>query len=156
MHMERHVETFTSAGLARAAAINPETIRFYERNGLIKPESRSAAGYRIFTLQAADRIRFIKRAQQLGFSLREIKELLSMRQERTGRECAAVKNLAREKIDEIDDKLRTLKKMRAILTQLEQQCPGSGPLSGCPIIGCLQEQTTTVSKARKNGGRRNA
>lgn len=141
--MEKQTELLTLGRLARQVAVNPETIRFYERSGLIRPDSRLASGYRIFTHESARRVRFIKRAQQLGFSLAEIKGLLSLRQERTGRECAAVKKLAREKVGEIDSKIATLKQMRTILKRLERQCPGSGPLSGCPIVGCLNENEPT-------------
>lgn len=103
------------------------------------------------------RVRFIKRAQKLGFSLREIKELLSMRLELTGKECADVKRLAASKIVEIDRKIDALTGMRSVLKRLEEQCPGNGPLSGCPIVESLQHDENSqasnargVSKCRKS------
>lgn len=150
--MEKQTELLTLGRLARQVAVNPETIRFYERSGLIRPDRRLASGYRIFSHESARRVCFIKRAQQLGFSLAEIKELLSLRQGRTGRECEAVKKLAKDKIGEIDGKIATLKQMRTILKRLERQCPGSGPLNGCPIVGCLNKNEATVH-GRRRGGR---
>ncbi len=128
--------------LAKAAEVNPETIRYYEREGLLEAPARLSSGYRIFPRESIQQIRFIKRAQKLGFSLSEIKELLSMRLELTGRECATVKRLAAEKIAEIDRKIHNLADMRSVLKKLEQQCPGSGPLSGCPIVESLQQDGT--------------
>jgi MerR family mercuric resistance operon transcriptional regulator len=131
------MEPLTTGRLAKQAEVNPETIRYYEREGLLEAPARLRSGYRVFPEKSAQRVRFIKRAQKLGFSLQEIKELLFMRQERTGRECAAVKRLAADKILEIDRKVEALMSMRSVLKQLEEQCPGSGPLSGCPIVESL-------------------
>jgi len=135
-------ESLTTGRLARMVDINPETIRYYEREGLLEQPLRLASGYRIFPAESVARIRFIKRAQRLGFSLDEIKELLAMRVERTGRECAQVKRLATRKIAEIDGKMQALLAMRGVLEQLEAQCPGSGPLSRCPIVNSLQAVET--------------
>jgi len=133
------MEQLTMGRLAKRVEVNPETIRYYEREGLLAAPERLQSGYRIFPEESVQRIRFIKRAQKLGFSLHEIKELLSMRLELTGRECARVKRLAAGKIAEIDQKIQTLSAMRSVLKQLEEQCPGSGPLSGCPIVASLQQ-----------------
>lgn len=145
------MEILTMGRLATRVEVNPETIRYYEREGLLEAPERLPSGYRVFPEESVQRIRFIKRAQKLGFSLHEIKELLSMRLELTGRECAAVKRLAAAKIVEIDQKIEALASMRSILKQLEEQCPGSGPLSGCPIVGSLQQdvQGRQKSQARK-------
>ena len=132
------MEQQTISRLARRVDVNTETIRYYEREGLLEPPERLPSGYRIFPENAVQRVHFIKRAQKLGFSLHEIKELLSLRQELTGRECARVKRLAAEKIKEIDRKIEALAGMRSVLKDLEEQCPGSGPLSGCPIVESLQ------------------
>ena len=133
------MERLTMGRLAKRVEVNPETIRYYEREGLLAAPARLPSGYRIFPEESVQRIRFIKRAQKLGFSLHEIKELLSMRLELTGRECAAVKRMAAEKIVEVDQKIQALAAMRSVLKQLEEQCPGSGPLSGCPIVESLQQ-----------------
>lgn len=134
------MEPLTMGRLAKRVEVNPETLRYYEREGLLSPQKRLSSGYRIFSEASVDRVQFIKRAQSLGFSLREIKELLSLRLERTGKECARVKRLAGEKILEVDRKIEALVKMRDILNQLEKHCPGSGPLSDCPIIDSLSKR----------------
>lgn len=140
------METLTMGRVAIRAGINPETIRYYERVGLLMPATRLPSGYRIFTEETVRRIRFIKRAQHLGFSLQEIRELLSLCRELTGQECARVKQLAAEKIFEIDKKLQSLAAIRSILKQLEEQCPGSGPLSECPILDSLQQDKPNLPK----------
>lgn len=132
------METLTIGRLARRAEVNQETIRYYEREGILDAPRRLPSGYRIFSEDSAQRIRFIKRAQKLGFSLREIRELLSLRHERTGDEIARVRLAATEKIAEIDGKIEALTAMRSALKQLETACPGSGPLSDCPILECLE------------------
>lgn len=147
------MEQLTTSRLAKHVDVNPETIRYYEREGLLEPPARLPSGYRIFPDSSVQRIRFIKRAQKLGFSLQEIKELLSMRQERTGRECAQVKRLASEKLVEIDRKIQTLTSMRSVLKKLENQCPGSGPLSGCPIVESLEQDEHRQRKARTGKSR---
>ncbi len=151
------MEQLTMGRLAKRGEVNPETIRYYEREGLLAASARLPSGYRIFSEESVQRIRFIKRAQKLGFSLHEIKELLSMRLELTGRECAEVKRLAAAKIVEIDRKIQTLASMRSILKQLEEQCPGSGPLSGCPIVESLQhdehEHPKSQRKIHKENGK---
>jgi MerR family copper efflux transcriptional regulator len=149
------MEQLTMSRIAKRGEVNPETIRYYELEGLIAASARLPSGYRIFSEESVQRIRFIKRAQKLGFSLHEIKELLSMRQERTGRECAQVKRLAAEKIVEIDRKIQALSGMRSILKQLEEQCPGSGPLSGCPIVGILQHDEPDRPKSQAGNNKEN-
>ncbi|HWF66213.1 MAG TPA: heavy metal-responsive transcriptional regulator [Acidobacteriaceae bacterium] len=145
------MEPLTMGRMAKRAEVNPQTIRYYEREGLIEAEARLSSGYRLFSEDSVQRVRFIKRTQKLGFSLDEIKELLSMRQKRTGREVAAVKRLAAAKIAEIDRKIQALTSMRSTLKQLEEACPGRGPLSGCPIVKSLQfeEEISTPPTNRK-------
>ncbi len=148
MDAEKSMEPLTVGRLAKRVEVNTETIRYYEREGLLDTPRRLASGYRVFAEESIQRIRFIKRAQKLGFSLHEIKELLSMRLELTGRECAKVKRLAAAKIVEIDQKIDALTGMRSVLKQLEEQCPGSGPLSGCPIVSSLEDhEKSRTSKA---------
>jgi MerR family mercuric resistance operon transcriptional regulator len=144
------MQRLTTGRLATRAEVNPQTIRYYEREGILQPSRRSPSGYRIFSEDAVHRIRFVKQAQTLGFSLREIQELLSMRPEKTGKECANVKRLAREKITEIDRKIGALAEMRFVLQQLDDQCPGSGPLSECPILGTLDREAHSGSQRDRN------
>lgn len=138
----------TIGGLARRAAVNVETIRFYERKGLIAQPRRPLSGYRRYDAQTADRIRFIQQAQELGFTLNEIKQLLSLRID-TSTSCAEVKAKSEEKITDIDRKLATLERMRRALVEITRTCSGAGPTSDCPILDYM-------AKPKKKGGVSNA
>lgn len=133
-----NMEGLTIGEVARRADVNVETLRYYERRGLLARPQRSASNYRIYAEGAVRRIRFIKRAQELGFSLREIVELLSLRASpRSG--CADVLVQATTKIIDIDEKIKTLRSMRKALVKLAESCKGSGPASECPILEALEE-----------------
>jgi MerR family mercuric resistance operon transcriptional regulator len=122
--------------VAERGGVNLQTIRFYEREGLLPEPPRLASGYRIFPETAVRRVRFIKRAQELGFSLTEIRDLLSLR-ESGGVGADAVRERAKAKIADIEEKLRTLRAMKDALNRLAERCPGCGPLSECPILDAL-------------------
>jgi Hg(II)-responsive transcriptional regulator len=122
--------------LARLAEVNVETLRFYERKGLLPVPPRRASGYREYPPETVELVRFIRRAQHLGFSLREIKELLTLR-EVPRATCGDVVVLAWRKIAEIDAKISDLQAMRAALTGLLEDCPGTAPIAQCPIIESL-------------------
>src|SRR5437899_12754454 len=100
-------EKLTISRLAQLGGVNLETIRYYERQGLLPAPPRTAAGYRVFPRDAAHRLRFIKRAQELGFSLSEIAELLALRM-KPGAKRAEMRMRAETKITDIDQKIRTL------------------------------------------------
>ena len=119
--------------LAEQSQVNLQTIRYYEREGLLPKPPRLASGYRVFSSDAVRRVRFIKRAQELGFSLKEIKELLAIRLD-PERDCSGVQKLAKAKVADIEQKIRTLQAMRKVLGKLATACPGRGPLSECPIL----------------------
>lgn len=119
--------------LAEQAEVNLQTIRYYEREGLLPKPPRLASGYRVFTPDAVRRVRFIKRAQELGFTLMEIRELLSIRIDRES-DCSDVQKLAKAKLMEIEEKIRTLQAMKKVLGRLATACPGRGPSSDCPIL----------------------
>jgi MerR family transcriptional regulator, copper efflux regulator len=119
--------------LAEQGQVNLQTIRYYEREGLLPKPPRLASGYRVFSPDAVRRVRFIKRAQELGFSLKEIKELLLIRID-PEQDCSGVRKLARAKVADIEQKIRTLQSMRKVLGKLATACPGRGPLSECPIL----------------------
>jgi Hg(II)-responsive transcriptional regulator len=133
--------------LARLAKVNVETLRFYERQGLLPVPPRRASGYREYPPEAVELVRFIRRAQELGFTLREIKELLTLR-EVPRATCGDVVVLARRKVAEIDTKINDLSAMRAALTQLLQGCSGKAPIAQCPII----ESLAGKGKPRLPGG----
>src|SRR2546425_7922641 len=122
--------------LAAKAGVGVETVRFYERKGLVKRPQRARSGFRDYGDEAEQRIRFIRGAQQLGFSLDEIEELLALRLD-PRRSCSEVRAHAETKISDIDRKLATLKKMRGVLVDLTLRCPGEGPTSECPILAAI-------------------
>jgi Hg(II)-responsive transcriptional regulator len=137
--------------LARLAEVNVETLRFYERKGLLPVPPRRASGYRDYPPETVDFVRFIRRAQTLGFSLREIKELLALRSVPRAT-CGDVVVLARKKVQEIDTRITDLRAMRAALTKLLRGCTGTAPLAQCPIIESLAGQAVRQGKRRPSAG----
>ena len=129
----------TIGKLARAAGVGVETIRFYERKGLIEQPRRPSTGARRYAAQAAERVTFIKQAQELGFTLAEIKELLALRLD-PGTSCAEVKSRAEEKIADIESKMDRLRHMREALAEITKSCSGSGPTSECPILDYMAKR----------------
>ena len=125
--------------VAKRAGVNVETIRFYERKRLITQPLRTSGGYREYRNEAIANIRFIKRAQELGFSLAEIAELLSWQTDPRAT-CADVKQKAEAKISTIHGRIIDLQKMKHSLEQLAAACKGSGPLNDCPIIDCFETE----------------
>jgi Hg(II)-responsive transcriptional regulator len=136
------VERLTIGHLAQLGGVNLETIRYYERRGLIPRPGRTAAGYRQFSPDAARRLRFIKRAQELGFSLDEVRELLALgadpRQNR-----ATIRARASVKIDDINRKIAALTAMKETLHELVNRCEHCGPSAQCPIVASLDQEATT-------------
>jgi len=126
----------TIGQLATQGGVHLETIRYYERRGLLPRPPRTGSGYRAFSGEAVRRVRFIKRAQALGFSLREIEDLLTLRA-RPGRSCANVQAKAKAKIADIDKKLQQLSAMRGALSRLVATCARRGTTSACPILDSL-------------------
>lgn len=112
------------------------TVRYYERRGLLPKAARSASGYRQYAMDAAPRLRFIRHAQSLGFSLAEIEDLLSLRM-RADTTCADIRARAQKKIVAIDQKMEDLSRIRKALTKLAAACRGRGPTSACPILDAL-------------------
>lgn len=125
--------SYTRSQLAKAVGIGAETVRFYEQRGLLPEPPRGANGYRYYPAENVAVLRFIQRAKELGFTLDEVAELLSLR---TG-ERGDVKALAQRKVVELDNKLADLSRMREALNGLTQQCDGRGSTQGCPIIASL-------------------
>lgn len=128
--------SYSIGQLAKSADMGVETIRFYERRGLVPEPPRAPSGYRRYPRDATDRLRFIRRAKHLGFTLDEIDHLLSLQQ---GGNRAEVKETAQAKLAQIEARIEALKRMRAALADLEKQCSGRGPIVGCPIIETLAE-----------------
>ncbi len=139
------MKSFTIGGLAKAANVGVETVRFYERKGLLQTPERNKSAYRQYDRDAVDRLKFIRRAQQVGFTLKEIEDLLGLRDDPDARR-ADVRERATNKIADINAKVRDLLAMRESLTNLLSSCEGDGPASACPIITTLQDHEKTSSK----------
>ena len=123
---------------ARKAGVGVETIRFYERKGLIEqPPRPSMGGYRVYPAETIERIRFIRDGQVLGFSLREIDELLSLRADPSS-DCGDVRARAQSKLGEVNDKIGQLERIRAGLEQVIAACPGKGALRACSIMEAIE------------------
>lgn len=121
---------------ASAAGVNVETIRFYERRGLIEQPPKGG-GYRTYSPATIARVRFIRQAQQIGFSLREVSELLALKANPDA-DCADVRREAVQKIDEVDRKLAELHRIRTALQTVIDSCPGEGNLCACTILDAIQ------------------
>ncbi|HEX6481236.1 MAG TPA: MerR family transcriptional regulator [Ktedonobacteraceae bacterium] len=133
------METLTIGQVAHQAGVGVETIRFYEREGLLEEPIRRASGYRQYSEQVVQRIHFIKRAQKLGFSLKEIAELLLLRVD-AQTSCEEVQQRAGAKIAEVERKLIELQRMRQALLHVAALCTGQGPASACPMLDALEQQ----------------
>lgn len=130
------MSTLTIGQVARQAGVGVETIRYYEREGLLEEPDRRESGYRQYGRGVIDRLRFIKNAQGLGFTLREIKELLHIHADEDATR-AEVRRRAEEKVAAVEAKIADLQRVRAALAGLIESCDGEGPLDGCPIIAAL-------------------
>ena len=130
------MDYITIGKAAEEARVNIDTILYYERQGLIPRPHRTASGYRQYDEDTIKKIRFIKRAQKLGFSLKEISELLSLRIQRITA-CGDVHKRAVEKIAEIEDKMQGLANMKQTLTKLVKQCKHKKLTDACPILESL-------------------
>jgi len=133
------MKSLTIGHLAREAGVNLETVRYYERQGLLAKPPRSASGYRLFPSDAARRLRFIRRAQELGFSLKEIRELLSLRVSRRTT-SADIRTRTEAKIVDIEAKIKSLESMKKTLRKLARVCDGCSPVAECPILESLDKE----------------
>lgn len=130
----------TRSQVAKSSNVSIETIRYYERRGLISEPPRNDAGYRMFPQKVIQDIKFIKRAQDLGFKLEEIKDLLAASNGDKEFHSEEMYDLATSKIHEVEKKIRNLNQMKALLEDLAEKCPGSGvPKNQCPIMKKLSE-----------------
>lgn len=124
--------------LAEQAGVNVQTVRYYERRGLLREPGRTASGYRTYRGESVKRLRFIKRAQDLGFSLEEIGELLELRV-RHASACGEVEAKARDKIGVVEEKVRELERMKRSLESLVAACERREATGECPILEVLEE-----------------
>ncbi len=128
----------TISQVATAAEVNVQTIRYYERRGLVPTPRRTTSGYRQYAEDAVARLRFIKHAQELGFSLHEIEELLALRV-RHGAACDAVERKTRSKIELVQQRIRDFQRMKRTLERLAAACTARRPTDDCPILEVLED-----------------
>ena len=133
------MEILSVGQVAQRARVGLETVRFYEREGELSEPPRRASGYRQYSEQVVTRLHFIKRAQKLGFSLKEISELLRLRVD-AQTSCEEVKQRTEAKIAEVERKLVELQRMRQALLQVHSLCTGQGPTGRCPMLDALDQQ----------------
>jgi len=139
----------TIGQLAKAVGVNVQTVRYYERLTLLTPSARKSSGYRLFGPSEVARLRFIKNAQALGFTLQEIGELLNLRVNSTAR-CGDVQRKAQSKLKQVEAKVRDLRALAKALRGLVRACQAGQPTDRCPILNSL-EQTR-----RSNDGKHKA
>ena len=130
--------SMTIGALAEAAGVHVPTIRYYERRGLIPKPSRGLTGYRQYDQAALDRIRFIKRAQSMGFSLEDIQALLALRV-RDPAACPVVEEATRSKLADVEAKIGSLERLRVVLDGLVRSCQQREPTAECPVLAILEE-----------------
>jgi Hg(II)-responsive transcriptional regulator len=129
--------TLTIGQVAAAAAVNTQTVRYYERRGLFPTPRRTPAGYRQYAEDAVTRLRFIKRAQALGFTLKETRELLALRV-RQGSACDAVQRQVRQKIELVEQRIGDLRQIKRTLERLAAACAARRPTDACPILDAME------------------
>ena len=147
------MDSLTIGALARRAGVGVETVRFYERRGLVRRPARPRAGYRAYPEEAIARIRFIRNAQALGFTLQEVKDLLALRVT-AGTSCAAVRSRATAKVADVKRRLAELERIRKALERLVAVCPGRGALANCTILDALDSAEIEVPEIRPAATRR--
>ena len=141
------ITTFKIGEVSSRAQVNKETVRYYEKRNLIPEPDRRRSGYRIFTQRHIDQIKFIKRSQELGFTLSEIKELLELRMdEHTS--CSQIRKEAQEKYQDVVQKIEDLQRIKKTLIDLIDSCSGDGPKGDCPILGALEGETKKGKELR--------
>ncbi len=139
-------QELTIGKVAKLAEVNVETIRYYQRRGFLVEPDKPYMGYRRYSADMVKHIRFIKRAQALGFTLNEVAVLLELEE---GRACGKTRALARDKINAIDQKLSGLTSMRQALAALVRQCEAGGSTKGCPIIRALEQNESSRTAPRR-------
>jgi len=131
--------TLTIGQVASAVKVSTDTLRYYEREGLIGPASKTTGGYRLYDSDAVRRVRFIKKAQQCGFTLSEIRSLLALRSSDAAC-CSDVRRVALEKKLQLEAKIKAMRAMSKALDNLIVTCTDeSRPLDDCPILAALEK-----------------
>ena len=128
------MESIGIGTLAKRAGVAIDTVRYYERNGLLSPRTRLASGYRRYGELELSRLRFIRRAQTLGFTLKEIQDLLAISAQK---DVKRVKRAAQSKLADVEQRIAALERVREGLSTLIAACPGHGRAADCPILKAL-------------------
>jgi MerR family copper efflux transcriptional regulator len=123
--------------LGKRGGVGIDTVRYYERNGLLAPRTRLTSGYRRYGELELARLRFIRRAQALGFTLKEIKDLLALSAQR---DVGRVKRSAQAKLLDVESRIAALERIRDGLARLVAACPGHGRAADCPILRALTDE----------------
>lgn len=127
--------------LSKSTGFQVETLRYYEKQGLITPVSRTKSGYREYNSDSLKQLNFIQQAKSVGFSLNEISELLTLRVERDQHSCGDVKTIAEQKLLQIENKINELNKMRDALHKISDACCGGAePATSCTILNALDKE----------------
>jgi len=134
--MGKVMDKMSIGALSKQTGIGIETIRFYERLGLLKPIGRKSSGYRIFDASSLKAIVFIKHAKELGFTLSEIRELLNLKADKKSK-CQSVQIKAEGQLKSVEEKIHHLKQIRSVLSELIQRCRRRKVDSECPLLDCL-------------------
>jgi MerR family transcriptional regulator, copper efflux regulator len=125
--------------IAKESGVSVETIRYYEKEGLLEKPERKDSGYRQYNETVLDRLSFIQQAKSLGFTLSEILELLSL-EIKPGTTSKDIKQMAQSKLVNIEEKIRMLKRMQRTLKDLVTQCSGKGTVEQCPILNAIKKK----------------
>jgi MerR family copper efflux transcriptional regulator len=136
------MDSFTIGEVARQAQVGIDTVRYYERNHLLPEAPRRLSGYREYDQNDVKRLRFIRRAKELGFTLAEIRELLALSVDRE-RGVRGVKDRAETRLAEVERRIHELQDIRSGLKRLIAACPGHGALESCPILAALGEEAAS-------------
>lgn len=135
----RTTTSFTIGTLARATGVTPDTLRWYERQGLLPPPRRRPSGYREYDQAAVRRVRFVRGAKELGFTLEEIAQLLRLQDDRE-HGVDGIRRQAQARLDELDARIARMAAMRDELAALVAACPGAGDPGDCPILERIQAE----------------
>ncbi|MCG8672544.1 MAG: Zn(2+)-responsive transcriptional regulator [Pseudomonadales bacterium] len=136
--------------LAKRCSVSIDTVRYYEKQGLLKPEGRTPAGYRYYAGESLKCLQFILKAKSLGFTLREIQDLLQIRVSPEDYECAKVKQMAEDKLTNIEQKIAELKQIQAALKDVAESCyGGTEPATSCSIIDALSNHSENQAAVKE-------
>jgi DNA-binding transcriptional MerR regulator len=149
--MKKDELTMSIGTLAKQTDLGVETIRYYERIGLLTPVGRKDSGYRIFNVDSLKTLLFLRKAQELGFTLSEIKNLLKLKADKQPR-CQDVQTKAQKHLENVNDKIESLSKIKDVLSGLIQQCRQRKTDDCCPILECFNDPAsgeTKIASAKK-------